>query len=71
MYLSTAVLVAAICGPTVCATPLPSANESLTEGPGAVVKRQSVDRVCGGKWFFLIYHETRKKRTPALTDKNA
>ena len=49
MYLSTAVLVAAICGPTVCATPLPSANESLTEGPGAVVKRQSVDRVCGGK----------------------
>lgn len=49
MYLSTAVLVAAICGLTVCTTPLPSANESFTQGPGAVVKRQSVDRVCRGK----------------------
>jgi hypothetical protein len=49
MYFSTVVLAsAALCGVTICATPLPSTNESYNVDLGSVLKRQSADCICGG-----------------------
>lgn len=50
MYLTIAVLTTAIFGGlTVYANPLPFAEKSSTEGPSIAVKRQSADRICGGR----------------------